>query len=160
MPLSIVRADYHDPRHAADLVNLLDAYASDPMGGDHPLAPEARARLIPALAAMPHARSWLAYIDGAPAGLLNAFVGLSTFAARPLLNLHDISVLPHFRGCGVGRALMTAAEEHARSLGCCKLTLEVLVHNQVACSAYKSFGFAAYELDQSLGEARFWEKLL
>ena len=34
MPLSIVRADYHDPRHAADLVNLLDAYASDPMGGD------------------------------------------------------------------------------------------------------------------------------
>jgi ribosomal protein S18 acetylase RimI-like enzyme len=55
---------------------------------------------------------------------------------------------------------MNAAEDHARTLGCCKLTLEVLARNQVACSAYRNFGFTAYGLAPSLGEAQFWEKLL
>ena len=31
--LTVDLADYADPRDAADLVMLLDAYASDPMGG-------------------------------------------------------------------------------------------------------------------------------
>lgn len=160
MNVRILRVDYAHPERARDLVALLDAYARDPMGGNQPLADYARENIVARLATMPHARSWLAYVNGVPAGLLNAFVGLSTFAARPLLNLHDIAVLPEFRGQGVSKLLMQAAEAHARELGCCKLTLEVLPQNRIACAAYRKFGFAGYVLDPELGEARFWEKPL
>lgn len=158
---TIIRADYRDPIHARDLVALLDAYARDPMGGAHPLSDYAREHLVTRLAETPHAISWIAYVDDQPAGLLNAFTGLSTFAAKPLLNLHDIAVLPAHRGRGIGRALMAAAESHARSIGCCKLTLEVLPGNTVARAAYQKFGFVGYELgDPALGAAQFWEKPL
>ena len=33
MTVSVMLADYHDPVHAKALVDLLDAYASDPAGG-------------------------------------------------------------------------------------------------------------------------------
>ena len=32
-PIRVRRADYANPRHAHALVELLDAYACDPMGG-------------------------------------------------------------------------------------------------------------------------------
>ena len=142
------------------MIALLDAYARDPMGGSHPLGDYAREHLVARLAATPHAVSWLAYVDESPAGLINAFVGLSTFAARPLLNLHDIAVLPAYRGRGLSRRLMDAAVAHARDLGCCKLTLEVLPGNTTACAVYRRFGFTGYELDPTLGGAQFWEKPL
>jgi ribosomal protein S18 acetylase RimI-like enzyme len=74
------------------------------------------------------------------------FLGFSTFAARPLLNVHDLAVLPECRGKGVGRALLEAAEARARAHGCCKLTLEVQDSNQRARGLYASFGFADYVL--------------
>lgn len=36
-PMRVVRADYANPVHAAAVVMLLNAYASDPMGGGEPL---------------------------------------------------------------------------------------------------------------------------
>ena len=55
---------------------------------------------------------------------------------------------------------MEAAEELARELGCCKLTLEVLEGNAKAQAAYKSLGYAGYELDPAMGKALFWQKKL
>lgn len=48
--LSITLADYRDPRDAADVVALLDAYARDPMGGAEPLRDDVKARLTDDLA--------------------------------------------------------------------------------------------------------------
>jgi ribosomal protein S18 acetylase RimI-like enzyme len=158
--VSIIRADYHHPAHARDLILLLDAYSRDPMGGNHPLSDYSREHLVPRLAATPHARTWLAYADEQPAGLLNAFLGFSTFAAQPILNLHDIAVLPAHRGRGLSRQLMATAEAHARELSCCKLTLEVLSGNAVATAAYRKLGFTGYALDPAYGTAQFWEKPL
>ena len=89
MSITIRQADYSDPADAAALVDMLDAYARDPMGGGKPLSAHTRDHLAAELATRPHAVSFLAFDDGAPAGVLNAFEGFSTFACKPLLNVHD-----------------------------------------------------------------------
>ena len=48
--ISVRAVDYANPRDAAALVALLDAYASDPAGGGEPLAPAVKAQLPSALA--------------------------------------------------------------------------------------------------------------
>ena len=79
----VCRVDYANPLHGQALLDLLDAYARDPMGGAEPLSAFALANLLPALAAQPQAFSVLAF-DGAPdaqpIGLVNCFEGFSTFA--------------------------------------------------------------------------------
>lgn len=139
---------------------LLDAYASDPMGGGEALAQEVKQRLCDDLAARPTAASFIAWQDNQAVGLVNCIEGYSTFKARPLMNIHDIAVLPAHRGVGVGQALLAAAEQHARARGCCKLTLEVLTGNARALSSYLRFGFAPYELDPATGQASFMQKWL
>jgi len=160
MNLAVVEADYTNEKHRAEIPMLLDAYASDPMGGGEPLSPEVKRRLVRELSQRPYAFSVIAYVDGEPAGLANCFEGFSTFACKPLVNIHDIAVLGKYRGLGVSQRLLAKIEEIAVSKGCCKLTLEVLSHNAVAQSAYKKFGFSAYELDPEAGTALFWEKKL
>jgi ribosomal protein S18 acetylase RimI-like enzyme len=88
------------------------------------------------------------------------FEGFSTFACKPLLNVHDIIVDARFRGRGLSKRLLAKAEVIAVRLGCCKLTLEVLEGNVVAQAAYKACGFAGYELDPKMGKAMFWQKKL
>jgi GNAT superfamily N-acetyltransferase len=162
--LRIARVDYGNPSDGAALVMLLDAYARDPMGGGVPLEAEAKVRLCADLSQNPMAVSFIAWDDaptGAHAiGLINCFIAYSTFKARPLLNVHDIVVMSDRRGGGVGQAMLAAAEQHARSLGCCKLTLEVLTGNARALASYRKFGFAPYTLDPAAGQASFMQKWL
>lgn len=161
--LVVRRVDYRDAHDAAALVNLLDMYARDPMGGGEGLSEEVKRRLPADLAAQPGAVSFIAWTgrDGSEAvGLANCFLGFSTFKSKPLLNIHDMAVHPAHRGGGIGQALLAAVEEHARQLGCCKLTLEVLSGNAVAQASYQRFGFAQYQLDPAAGQALFMQKWL
>jgi ribosomal protein S18 acetylase RimI-like enzyme len=160
MPIDIITADYANPAHAAAVLDLLDAYAQDPMGGSAPLAPDVRARLVPALAGNSHALSLLAYAGGEPVGLANCFEGFSTFAARPLLNIHDVFVAPAYRGQGVVQALLAGVEAIAVQRGCCKLTLEVLQANRRAQAAYRRAGFGDHPAGPPQGAALFWQKKL
>lgn len=160
MPLHILPVDYHDPAHRQALVMLLNAYAQDPMGGGEGLAQDVQDRLCDDLARRNDAASFIAWLDGAPVGLVNCIEGYSTFKARPLMNIHDIAVLPGHRGAGIGQALLAAAEQHARACGCCKLTLEVLTGNTRALKSYLGFGFEPYALDPSAGQASFMQKWL
>ena len=160
MPLPVLPVDYLDPAHRHALVMLLDAYARDTMGGGEPLAADVQERLCDDLAARPTAASFIAWQDGHPVGLVNCIEGYSTFKARPLMNIHDIAVLPGHRGAGVGQALLAAAQAHARARGCCKLTLEVLTGNGPALRSYQRFGFEPYQLDPSAGQASFMHKWL
>ena len=158
--LKVQRVDYLNAHHAQALVSLLDAYAQDPMGGAEALKPEATARLCTDMARIAGAASFIAWLEDKPIGLINCFEGYSTFKAKPLLNVHDIAVLDGHRGQGVGQALLQAAETHALSRGCCKLTLEVLSGNTPAMQSYKRFGFEQYELDPAAGQAQFMQKWL
>jgi ribosomal protein S18 acetylase RimI-like enzyme len=139
--VAIGSADLSHPLHAEGLLDILDAYAREEVGGSMPLSADVRARLIPALCAEPGAEILLALFDGAPVGAAVCFRSFSTFAARPSLNLHDLAVLPEHRGKGLGRALLHAVEARARALGCCKVTLEVADVNARARALYRSAGF-------------------
>lgn len=158
--LTIALADYRDPRDAADVVTLLDAYACDPMGGGAPLADAVKARLVGDLAANPHAFSLLARLEDQAVGLANCFMGYSTFAAAPLVNIHDFAVMPGHRGTGIGKALMAAIEAEALKRGACKVTLEVLSGNTIAKALYTAMGYGDYQLDPASGHALFWQKRL
>jgi len=154
------RADYADPRHAAALTMLLDAYARDPAGGGEGLSDFARANLVASLAARPQAYSVLAFDGDQPVGLVNCIEGFSTFACRPLVNVHDVVVLSSHRGRGIAEQMLAQAESMARERGAVKLTLEVLSGNQPAMRLYERIGFAGYQLDPAMGTARFLQKWL
>lgn len=158
--LRIVRADYADPVHAASVVKLLDAYASDPAGGGEALGDFAKSNLVAALAARSQAFSVLAFDGGVAVGLVNCIEGFSTFACKPLVNVHDVAVLASHRGRRVGEQMLALAEAIARERGACKLTLEVLSGNRSAIRLYERTGFAAYQLDPAMGPAQFFQKWL
>jgi GNAT superfamily N-acetyltransferase len=155
--MHVVEADLQNRAHQQAILYLTDAYASDPMGNGRPLDPEVRARLIAGLRSIPTSVVLLAYEGDAPIGIATCFLGFSTFAARPLLNIHDLAVVPARRGQGVGRQLLHAAEEKARELECCKLTLEVMEHNP-ARRLYESYGFAQAQNLPEGGGALFFTK--
>jgi ribosomal protein S18 acetylase RimI-like enzyme len=117
-----------------------------------------RRGLIPGLREHPTTVIFLAYQGGDPIGIAVCFLGFSTFAARPLINIHDLAVLPDYRGHGVGRLLLDKVGEKAREMGCCKLTLEVLENNHPAMRLYKAAGFAQAAYQQAAGGALFYSK--
>ncbi|MEY3509681.1 MAG: Mycothiol acetyltransferase [Pseudomonadota bacterium] len=160
MKLTIDAVDLRQSAHCDALIKLLDAYAQDPMGGGEPLAAEVKARLCDDMAERPTVASFIAWLDQAPVGLVNCVEGFSTFKSQPLMNIHDLVVLPGHRGMGIGQALMQAAQTHAQARGCCKLTLEVLTGNERALRSYEQFGFEPYTLDPAAGQASFMQKWL
>ena len=137
----VLQASYTNPVHADAIGLVLNHYAEDPMGGGHALPADLLLQLPAELAKRPHAFSVLAFVGGEPAGLVNCFEGFSTFACRPLINVHDVAVMNQFRGLGLSQKMLLKVEEIARQRGCCKITLEVLEGNDVAQAAYRKFGF-------------------
>jgi ribosomal protein S18 acetylase RimI-like enzyme len=83
----------------------------------------------------------LAWHSATPVGIAVCFVGFSTFLARPLLNIHDLAVIPAYRRHGVGRLLLERVAAKGKALGCCKLTLEVRADNHAAQRLYEEVGF-------------------
>ncbi|MBL8420525.1 MAG: GNAT family N-acetyltransferase [Dechloromonas sp.] len=160
MALRIVAVDLQNEANSTAFLELLDHYARDPMGGGAGLSDYARANLVCELKEMPTFHGALAWSGDGAVGLINCFAGFSTFAAKPLLNIHDVVTRDDRRGQGVGQALLQWAEQRARQLGCCKLTLEVLSNNTRAMVAYQRAGFASYVLDPAAGHALFLQKSL
>jgi GNAT superfamily N-acetyltransferase len=151
-------ADFSNPTHSQAIVFLLNEYAKDSMGGGADLSEFTKENLVNEMAKRPNIHVVIAFVDGKPAGLINCIEGFSTFACKPLLNIHDVVVLAEFRGQGISSQLLKKAEEIAKSLECCKLTLEVLEGNKTAQAAYIANGFAGYQLDPVMGRAMFWQK--
>ncbi len=160
MNIEVIKADYSNPLHAGQIVELLDQYARDPMGGAEPLSDYARTHLVAELAKRPFALTLLVLVNGKAAGLANCFEGFATFSCQPLLNIHDLAISPAFRGLGISQRLLAAVEVEARRRGCGKITLEVLEGNVAAQASYRKFGFAGYQLQPETGRALFWQKKL
>jgi ribosomal protein S18 acetylase RimI-like enzyme len=151
--VTVIEADLQDRQHQAAIVHLVDAYARDPMGNGESLPAEVRNRLIPGLRQHPTSMIYLAFDGEEPVGIAVCFVGFSTFAAQPLINIHDLAVIPEYRGQGVGRLLLERVEAKGRELGCCKLTLEVRVDNHRAQRLYAQVGFGDVAFNHG---ARTW----
>ena len=102
----------------------------------------------------------VSFDEGVPVGLVNCIEGFSTFACKPLVNVHDVVVLASHRGQGVAERMLVVAEQIAIQRGACKLTLEVLSGNLSAIKLYQRIGFAGYQLDPAMGHAVFLQKQL
>lgn len=156
--VEIIRADLTNPIHANALINLISEYASDPMGGGNDLSEYVKSNLVSALMKRIDTSVILAFREDEAIGLVTCIEGFSTFACKPLLNIHDAIIKTAYRGQGIINMLLREAENIAIENGCCKMTLEVLQGNEHAQSAYSKFGFCAYQLDPEMGKALFWEK--
>jgi ribosomal protein S18 acetylase RimI-like enzyme len=152
--VTVIVANLNDCQHQTAIVQLINAYARDPMGDGRDLPAAVRDRLIPGLQQHPTALVLLAFEDAVPVGIAVCFVGFSTFGARPLINIHDLAVIPEYRGRGIGRLLLEGVEAKGRELGCCKLTLEVREDNHRAQQLYQRFGFG--DTSSGLVTARNW----
>lgn len=160
MSIKIVQANYNDEQHGRHIIEMLDCYANDPMGGNEALPDYVAQNLVYELSNRKDAISILAYVEGQPAGLLNCFEGFSTFKCKPLINIHDLIVATEFRSMKLSTKMLQMVEDIAKERGCCKLTLECLEKNYIAINSYRKFGFEHYELDPIMGKAEFWQKTL
>lgn len=156
----IQTVNFQDPQHRHDLIALMEAYALDPMGGGTALSDSVKTTLCDFLHDFPGTYSVIAIVGQQAVGIINSYTAISSFAAATIINIHDVYVLPEFRGQGIAKAMLAAIEKQAITIGACKLTLEVLSNNKSAQASYRNYGFAPYELDPQAGSAQFWQKSL
>lgn len=107
--------DYQDTKQMTLLIDQLNHYALDDMGGAQALSEEVKQRLLVDLPKQLQNFSLLAWVGDDCAGMTNCLWGYSTFAAKPLVNIHDLCVYEAYRGLGVSTTLMRAVEEHAHT---------------------------------------------
>jgi len=158
--IEVTKADLALLDHQRAVVDLINSYAMDPMGNGGPLSTEVKDALIPGLRNHPTTMVFLAWEGKEAVGIAVCFLGFSTFTARPLVNIHDLAVLPAYRGKGIGRLLLAEVEREAHSLGCCKMTLEVLENNTRARKLYERAGFSQAVYAEAAGGALFMVKSL
>lgn len=159
-PFQVTVADLADPDQGAAIISLLNSYAIDVMGGGQPLTDFVRKNLISELQNRPDCVVVVVMADSNAVAMAICFEGFSTFACRPILNIHDLMVAETHRRQGLSRLLLEKVEEIAKNRNCCKITLEVLEGNQRARSIYQTFGFETYGLNAAMGAAIFCEKKL
>ena len=153
--IDFIFCDYTDPVHQKTLVDLINHYTADPMGGCVPLTTEQSGQLIAGLSA--HHSSFVLFVksDSTVAGLATCFINFSTFKAKPYINIHDVIVRKEYRGSGLGRALLEKIIALAHERGYCKVTLEVREDNIAAQKLYQSLGF-----EDTYPPMWFWTKTI
>ena len=158
--IEILQADLDRRDHQLAVLALLDAYAMDPMGNGKALTNAVRRELIPGLQQHPTTIIFLSFRNKHAVGIATCFVGFSTFAARPLINIHDFYVIPEVRGQKIGHMILAAVEQKARDTECCKITLEVQQNNHKARRIYEAAGFSRSIYVERAGGALFLSKPL
>lgn len=86
------------------------------------------------------AEALIGCVNENPVGMAIFFTNYSTFLARPGLHLEDLYVQPAHRGCGLGKALITAVARIAAERGCGRYEWTVLDWNTPAIQFYESLG--------------------
>lgn len=150
----IVVCDFAVRAHRIALCKLINEYVSDEMGLGQYLTRD-NVSLLRGLESHPHVVVLLVRDTDVFVGILVAFVNFSTFACKPIVNVHDLFVSRNNRRQGFGRMLLLGITEVAKALSSVWITLEVRKDNKVAKDLYISEGFR--EADWPM---YFWKKKL
>jgi ribosomal protein S18 acetylase RimI-like enzyme len=78
-------------------------------------------------------------------GFCQLYPTFCSVAAAPIYVLYDLFVVPEARQCGIGKALMQAAEHHAANKGMARMELMTAKSNRPAQSLYQSLGWTRDE---------------
>lgn len=132
-----------EPRDAPALVELAEAVAAEPEGwliaeGGWRSPGEER-RYLRAVRRSSHAAVLVAEVGDELVGRLSISRDPHP-ASRHVADL-GLFVAKRHRRRGVGRELLVAAEEWARSTGVLKIELHVFPHNEPAIALYRSLGY-------------------
>jgi L-phenylalanine/L-methionine N-acetyltransferase len=133
-----------EPRDAAELKELGDAVSAEPEGwlatlnGWRSVADERR--YLRAVRRYPHAAVFVAESED---GRVVARLSIARDQNPASRHVADVGLMVDatFRRHGIGRALLEAAVEWARSVGIRKLELHVFPWNEAAIALYEDFGF-------------------
>lgn len=147
--------DFNNPTHCESLCNLLNMYMADPMGNYPQHDEKENKKFVEDMKKHPTSITLFIVSDNKAVGIINAFMNYSTFRLRPFINVHDVFVMPAYRGRGLSRRLISKIKEIARDNGCCKVTLEVRHDNIPAQRCYTSEGFK-----DDVPPMFYWESIL
>lgn len=134
--LSIRPAVPEDARLILDFIHDLAEYERAP---EQAIATEADI-LRDGFGPDPKFKCVIAEWDSQPAGFAFYFYNYSTWQGRPGLYLEDLFVRPHFRGKGIGKALLIYLSQVAVRKNCGRFQWQVLDWNQPAIEFYESLG--------------------
>lgn len=81
--------------------------------------------------------------EGKPVGFMHLQKTQDFFNGRTNCHISDLAVAPAHEGNGVGKALLSHAEEWAREHRCTLMTLAVFPGNERARALYESSGYSA-----------------
>jgi ribosomal protein S18 acetylase RimI-like enzyme len=153
--LEVIPCDFDNKSHCDALVNLMNEYITDKMGGGKPYTNEQKKGLVEGLRNHPSKLIILARAGDEYVGLINCYINFATFTIKPFINVHDVIVKDSWRNKGVGRMMLQKVIERATETGCSKITLEVREDNHNAKYLYNTLGFEDAEPRQY-----YWSKYL
>jgi len=153
--IKVLHCNFDSQAHCEALVNLMNEYITDRMGGGTPYTEEQKQKLISGLRNHPSKLVIFAVAGGQFIGLVNSFINFATFTVKPFINVHDVIVTRAWRNNGVGRIMISEVIREAVGMGCSKVTLEVREDNENAKYLYKSLGFHDSEPRQY-----YWSKYI
>jgi RimJ/RimL family protein N-acetyltransferase len=132
-----------EPGDAAELVALANEVGAEPGGWlittTNWRSVNDERRYLRSLRRYPHAAVYVAETPGGVVGRLS--VGRDPHPASHHVADLGLMVAEGYRRRGIGRALLEAAVDWARTAGVTKLELHVFPHNEGAIALYDRFGF-------------------
>ncbi len=151
----IILGDIKNEEHQRAMIQQLDLYMQDPMGGVGPISEDLSTKVLEGLKKQSNYIFFLAIHKGEYVGFANCYINFSTFKARQYINIHDFAVSKEFRSLGIGKRMMSEIVGFAKENGFSKVTLEVRDDNNSAQKLYRSMGFR-----DCIPPMFYWEKVI
>jgi RimJ/RimL family protein N-acetyltransferase len=105
--------------------------------------------------------TYLAYVDGQPAGMAGIFCGFSP-KNKHSGTIWGVYIRPKYRGQGIATRLLEACASWAREGAMRVLKLNVVTTNTAAIKCYSNYGFQVYGLEPKalFVDNRYYDELL